>query len=439
MSLARPLARPLVRALPHSLIKGVGVLNNFSPIKAKIEAEAADVVFLFNGDSTGNDNNEWIYLFAAYLGEQYPTHTVRYALWDDVNTLDYAALSTISTGSGARNIDIYNASVGGLDPIGMLDARFDNAIAAIPADIVVWSHGHNVDLTTGVGIFWTGFENVKLAKPDAMTVIVKQNPWRDSSSQDAAFGYAETTAGLYGDTVVDAYAKFIAAGKPPGWYADNVHPSATGQEEGFLAAVVQVWEAARAGAKAPSVAFLSTTAQNLLNLDGSSVDQGYGYFSGYVSGTPTGWTFSGTATLSKDTVEFDSAMGDTFSLKIEQTAASLLQRSVSTPTLAAAKTAGTVTFAVRKLVAADQSNNTGRFFVNQSGTGGVNLTSKAQSRAKARWMWEVLSPRPVASTITFLTPGVWGSTAAETATARYGRAVLVAGNVPRNDQSAPTP
>lgn len=63
------------------LVTGFGRANA-SRLLSKLARNQQDAVMLVIGDSTGNETIEWVYLFLQGLAARYPTHTVRYYLYD---------------------------------------------------------------------------------------------------------------------------------------------------------------------------------------------------------------------------------------------------------------------------------------------------------------------------------------------------------------------
>lgn len=426
---------------PTALYKGGGAKTQFSGVKKLIEDGASDVTFLVIGDSTSNANDEWGRLFANYLAAAYPTHTVNYSVWDD-GAGSYPSPTVVQTGSGPRTIHFWNASVAGAPVYYMLGDKYALGVGAIDPDVIIWNHGHNVAGVEALkrGQFYAAFETIKQLKPNANTVIVKQNPNRDSGANDLSPALAEEIAAVYGDTVIDFFAPFVAAGKPSGYYADAVHPSSTAQETIMLPVITALWEDSRPAEVAPNGSIIDAGGVNLLNLDASDIDQGYGYFSGYASGTPSGWSLNGTPTLSKEETIVDSAKGDTFSVQIDVTTALHgINRTLAAGALAAVKADGFMTLAVRKYVPAGGGTNVGRIGIVQSGTGAATLSGgSTPSYNRGHWMWDIIAGHPAADTITGVIPRLYGDTDSNASTAYFGRAILVAGKIPGGDSAAPT-
>ncbi|MER8506719.1 hypothetical protein NKH91_17815 [Mesorhizobium sp. M0894] len=416
------------------------LLNGFSSVKSKILANISDVTIQVIGDSTGNDDTDWVRPWSQWLASLYPDKTVKYYLWDE-SLSGYRAPVTLGVGTGAHTIYIYNGSQSGAPPNYFFGSYYAVAIGAITPDLVIWNHGHNVTTDSDPatrGQFLNAMEWIKRVRPNAAHVITMQNPRRDDTGSDLQIHVAQALAAQYGDSVVDVYDRFIAAAKPPEWYADNVHPNATGQAV-WTEIVKQAWSGCLPATIAPNAAFTNTRAQNLLNLDASGVDQGYGYFKNYINGTPAGWTVQGGATFAKDLAIFDAEMGDTFSVKITGAAALAgAQRSLSAPALTMLKAAGFGTLAIRKYVPPASDQAAGRTAFLQSGTGAVNCQSQPDIYRQGKWVWDILASQPAGGLITFATPRIYTNTSAIASVVHVGRVVLVAGAVPRDDQAAPS-
>lgn len=98
-----------------------GAQSSFSAIANLVAADNRDVNILVIGDSTSNETSEWVYLF--FSGAIAPTHSIVYHLWDDV-AVAYASPVTLSTGSGAHTIHVWNASVSGARAMFLFGVNF---------------------------------------------------------------------------------------------------------------------------------------------------------------------------------------------------------------------------------------------------------------------------------------------------------------------------
>lgn len=259
-------------------------------LKGKLNVGEADASLLIVGDSTGDSNVEWVYLFTQYLADSYPEYSVEYFLWDDTDE-DYDTPESIQTGTGSYTLRVYNCSISGSAPFHVMGTKFQKAILDIvEPDLVIWSHGHNV---FGMGEFVMGFEPVREAWPSAAHVAILQNPRLDSEFQAERVAQIKALASAYGDmALIDVYSAFNAAGRPPEWYSDNTHPNGTGQAV-WLEVVKKAFDKAGGTADVEvNGRFFSRTEESLVSNP---------LFSNFESTLPTSWgSFSSVATT-KDT------------------------------------------------------------------------------------------------------------------------------------------
>ncbi len=74
----------------------IGLSPALAPLRAALDA-GADCSMVLVGDSTGNNTDEWFYLFAQWLADRYPNYTVEHRLWNDTNKC-YDRPTNIQTG-----------------------------------------------------------------------------------------------------------------------------------------------------------------------------------------------------------------------------------------------------------------------------------------------------------------------------------------------------
>lgn len=431
--LTRPLNRPLTRAITESGVGGGP--SAFSAAKAAIVANAGDVEILVIGDSTGNDTTEWVYLFGAWLGTQYPTHSVSYRPWND-GTNVYDAAVAISTGSGGNTVRLWNASVGGTIPASlMLNTKYAGAIEAVSPDLVIWSHGINLYNTDAAiraaydSSYSPWIERVQATHPDAGVAIFTQNPFRDTNNY--AELYAMEVSAQQNKpraTLLDSYAKFIAAGKAGALYADNAHPSASGTQL-YLQTIQSAWGAApTAGVITPTQAWLDPAlAETNLLLNGD--------FAAWPGALPTSWAKTASATVTKELVIVDGA--EPYSLKVEQTGGTTASayQNLAPAALAACKAAGRVSYAVRRFMPASADGVTAQIQVFVlAPSGNVSRVAYATTvEPEDFWHWMFIRDMPVAADATDIFFYVYASAAIRVgAVAYFSRAVAVAGSIPRD-------
>jgi hypothetical protein len=400
--------------------RGGGAPSAFAPAREVIIRGQRDLTMLFIGDSTGNETTEWIYLFATWLSQQYPTHSVSYALWNDT-TGAYDPATAISTGTGARSILVYNASVAGTAPMYLLGDKRAAAIDAVAADVVVWNHGHNlVTSTNQKGELLSGWETTRLAHPGASQVVFLQNPNRDDEQMAAVYATLISASRQYGDvTLIDGYDDFIAAGKPAGWYTDNQHPNSTGQGV-LLEAAKAVWRVSASPYK-PVSGWLAQTGTNLL---------ANGNFSDWTGALPASWSSLASATATKDTAIKASGAG--YSARVEGTTAqAALIQSLSAGNLTLVQ-GRSVTLAALEYVPAGSATTVGRVAVTYFVGATTTVTSRASAVPTGGFVWNIVIAS-IPANATSAGVRLYCDTAANTSSkAYYDRAVMIVGDTPRN-------
>ena len=106
------------------------------------------------GDSTGDENSEWVYLLGQWMATRFPADTVRYRVWDDTSQNYLASVNIQSGAGGDRYVTMdgtgssYPILPGGMIPTltnNVLDFRFDAALTNwSPGYTGMVSHGDNV-------------------------------------------------------------------------------------------------------------------------------------------------------------------------------------------------------------------------------------------------------------------------------------------------------
>lgn len=388
----------------------------------KLAVNIGDVAVLIVGDSTGNESNEWVYLYAQWLATNHPAYTVNYYLWDD--TIDaYEAADVLQVGTGPNTLNIYNASVSGSQPPHLMGDKFTPAIKEIPqCDLVLINHGHNMgslapdDRTEywRVPRFLGPISQILRVHNGAGLIMLAQNPNRDSDIQAVIINAVFSAAGLLNGDVADAYSLFIAQNKDPSLYNDDKHPSPAGTQL-FLKAVQDTHKLA--ATPKPAISPLDVVQINLLP-NGNDLD--------FAGGYPSGWTGSGTVT--KDTTTYISSKG--FSTKLEGNTSNFTY--TATPSLLRQLKGSWVTLAVRMLVEDGQPSTAGRIAIN-SNVDTAN-TSISTVSGQGGWIWKVVS-FPVTDAVTYLQIRMFGDTSASGGAAFFDKAVLVAGRLPADSAS----
>jgi len=335
----RSLIRSPIRSLVSSAFGGVGGTGTVSLAGAKstITAGAADVNLLFIGDSTGDATTEWIYRVAAGLGTRYPTHTVDYRLYNS-GTDVYGSATTVSTGSGARKITFWNASISSATMGTLLGSKFAPAIGALTnLSGIIISLGQNNTAYNATPYLLRGqmvglLEQVMLAQPGVPITIVLQNPRRDTDLMAPvveSWRYLQTLRPELG--YVDVYSEFIARGKAASLYLDDVHPSnaSPGSDGSSLYSdkfLAQFDAASGVDPAGSFIAWLTNRAASDILINGD--------FAAFASAVPDNFTLQGAgAALTKDVVTV--APGKSYSVKlVNGSGGSHLRQTLSAPQMA---------------------------------------------------------------------------------------------------------
>lgn len=192
-------ARPSVTPTPAltGLALAAGILT--SP-------EGASV--LVAGDGSGNDDDEWVAVWARdHLAAD---ATVSYRAWDRANRQYSPAVRAGSTGP---TIDVWNASVSSPD-MAREPARVTQAWQ--DADLVLLSYGHRRTPSEVAAQLDAVLDAVRAEDADVPVVVLLQNPDRAATEavQRAAPQKIQTWASANGLATVDVYSAFMADPTP---------------------------------------------------------------------------------------------------------------------------------------------------------------------------------------------------------------------------------
>lgn len=334
-------------------------------LKAKLVADEGDVTALFMSDSTGDSSTEWIHLVAEDIADDYPTYTVVYHPWD---TTDYGTPETISTGSGANTLNVYNCAISGSTLDTVMGALFPAAVGDLSPDAIVISHGHNYTTLADYvlrGRFVGALEQIMLEHPTVPVAMVLQNPRRDDTLLDQIVDQITEYAQDRGDIqLIDVHSLFILAGKDSGLYADSVHPNATGQAL-YRQAWNAAWDASVAAERTISPAWIATAGTNIIT---------NGDFAAFGGATPDSWTKGGNGTLSKELTIIYPGSAHSVKLVNGTTSTSISQIISST-----AYRGLELTLRVRMRIEAAGNLNTGRIRIFDNGSGSPLVASNPGS------------------------------------------------------------
>lgn len=282
---------------------------------SKMRAALEDVCIIINSDSTGITQDtdpttgqvfkKWTRKLAEFLAGNYPAYTVNYYSW---SSNAYSTPETIQIGSAGKTLHFYNAAVAGTQPLYLMGQYFETAYVPRQADLIILNHGHNTDnnvpASTHMGMDLAILYSMLQRHPNAGAVIVSQNPLRDNDNGTVRSNGARQAAITAGFSLVDAFQLFQNAGKPTGWYMDNIHPNATGDAKIFdLVKNLFVWPAS-ASRFIPGLAAGTSLLAN-------------GDFTTWTEGLPApdGWSLTG-CTAEKDETNYESG---TYGLRLNQT------------------------------------------------------------------------------------------------------------------------
>lgn len=352
-------------------------VSSLTPVKTKILANAADVTILFIGDSTGDASHEWPYRFAQWLGAEHPTHTVQ---WHQHNGTAYAAPVSLSAGSGARTIHVYNASVGGYHISRWMTHRYASAIGALTPDLIITNDGVNPS-TSSVDdvrrLYLGAFQQILLEKPGTPIAVALQHPFRDDDGMDSVIEALRQVAGNYpGMTLIDGHARFVEAGKPAAWYENNTHPNAIGSGI-ILDELLRHWRAARD--RPPITAFDSWWADRA---DFNLIPNGdFAAFDGVL---PDYWHGNGADVSKETTLVYP---GKPHSVAVTGTNRTLRYRVEGEPLRALR--GKRVTLAVRVYSPTGVHDTVGKFWCEVDGAvaGGFSVNTGPEG---AGWQWQVI-------------------------------------------------
>lgn len=190
--------------------------------------EDANVVLV--GDSTGNETTEWFYLLAAALGTDYPTWTVKYALWNPAGP-SYDVDTTIQTGASGRTLKFWNSSIAGAIATRMAGDNFKASVSDPLPDLLFISYGHNGGAIASNQLDYAAAlaSRIRTDTPDVPTVVIGQNPEIGNEQMADKGRVLRAFAARNGFGFIDVHAAFKQSSIPlASLMADTVHPNAAG-------------------------------------------------------------------------------------------------------------------------------------------------------------------------------------------------------------------
>ena len=387
----------------------------------RLAINATDLNVLIISDSTGNGTNEWVYLLSNWYATEYPAYSVEYKLWDD-GVGDYAAAVSISTGTGANTLTVYNFANSGKNIDFGLGSKFNNSVALLPnCDLIIINHGHNMyavsddDYTDRVRVprFISGVGQTVQAHPDAGLIMIAQNPRRDDDQQQRITEALNKAASLLNADIANVYDLFINQNKSPSLYIDNVHPSDAGTAL-YLQSVIALHNVN--SIPKPAVSSYDLQLKNtLINGD----------FSAFGGATPDNWTSSGTIT--KEGTTFFGGNG--YSVGVED-ANSFLQYAF--PVINKPAIIGKwVTLSVLMYIESGAGVRSGRIGIATPLDPSTNSTELAPGVSTGGWKWVSVSAK-IRDTSGYILVKILGDAGGAVF---VDRAILVQGKLPTNAAS----
>lgn len=443
------LAMPRVAVLQAR--HGLSAENAMSPLKARLSS-GQDASLFVNADSTGYSANGPFYKLAVALGDRHDATVVlyRWAEWEEsapTGPKAYAAPVVLRDGDGPTLTVWLAALPGGMAGSMLADQRA--AAFGIPApDLCILHQGHNMQsfempggiLSPGRAAFLGPLGMSELRWPGVPQLVTTQNPWRDGTGYDkiynAILGVVAAHPGL---TLVDTHAAFLAAGKAPGLYSDDIHPSASAENSAGAQLTADILLAAyddaaqKAGFETPSWPGLQ--ADNLL---------ANGDFLDWTGVVPTGWSVAAPGTAVKDAdVRRDAAFPYSLALRPNGSASSFLTRYIRNEE-ARGMIGKRISFAVLYRNSAGQSAPVVNLIVPSEGaTRTISCAALQFGGAGAQtgdgWMWAVANDIPVDPTVNpagysfyiRINAGFGTSSPVSNAPLHVQRVVIVEGPLPR--------
>lgn len=184
------------------------------------------------GDSTGNGGDEWVYLLARQISDQYD-RPVTIHDWS-IDTNKYVGATAVGAGRNAP-ITIWNGSASGKGA----DYTLANLGTMAPAtpDLVIISHGHNEQTTVAArnDVAQLVQQVIDLWKGRAAAALILQNPRLDEAAdrQVAVIGELRTVAAANPKMLtIDVFKAFSAQPDLASLLnpSDRFHPDAAGEQ-----------------------------------------------------------------------------------------------------------------------------------------------------------------------------------------------------------------
>jgi len=208
-----------------------------SRLKQKADLNESDIFVLCQGDSTGDEDDEFFRVIANRFVSIYPSHTIKYVMWNHALT-QWDAPIDLSVGTGDKTIYFYNGSYSGATHGYWTGSRNQYAYDGNDFDVIISNYGLNV-----IGVWKSQAEQqaeylftLRQQQPEAHILVNIQPPDYNLLNRSMLRADAQRyVCDLYGCQSVDLYNLFIklvdsTGGDRSVWYTDDIHPTAEGSQ-----------------------------------------------------------------------------------------------------------------------------------------------------------------------------------------------------------------
>jgi lysophospholipase L1-like esterase len=191
----------------------------------KIVRSDRDVTIQVLGDSTGNDPNEWVDLWAKHLGDSSRVELHQWA----AKTQDWDP-EIVTYGDSGRKVTIWNGSFPGARASYPLDRL--GKITPEKPDLIVYNYGHNATANTIVNEMAFTIDKVNARYPGTPRVATLQNPARGSRKpiEDPTRVALRNWADSIGLALIDIEKVFNEESELAAIMKDEVHPNYEGEK-----------------------------------------------------------------------------------------------------------------------------------------------------------------------------------------------------------------
>lgn len=274
------------------------------PFLAMLARGGEPARLLFLGDSTNDASNEPARLVSNQMAVDWPAWTVRFRTFPagvPTAATDYAAATTIQTGTSGDILDVYNGSVPSWGSTSFLAPAYDNLVTKVQPHAIVIQIGHG-DPQTEYSFYarYVAFvESVARTCPGVPIILTAQPPWTDNQF-DLRVRQIQGHAFQQGYGWCNVHQAFLDYGPtwPTDLMADHVHQNAAGSVLWASELKKQFLYDVHTTPKTQAPSSLSSAGENL-------VKNGLLDLSG---GVPSDWAATN-CTFAVDTTKFESTLG----------------------------------------------------------------------------------------------------------------------------------